>query len=259
MLACSPLRLTSTVLVEAKEAEGDQEDVQQAGVIGVLDVLEHQLPVARDALAHIAEHGELPAGEDAVEIAEHQRAEIILEALRRRIERGEDDAVAPRHAETLQPVRLGGEIGRHAALSLVAAAERHAEQLAAEIIGPLVVRADELLGGAEFALAEGDAAMGAAVDDDVDLAFPVAHDDDRLVADVAALEVARIGDLGLERDIGPRGTGEDALLLEPVDLGVGVQPERHKRRRLRRPMAAGRRHVVRQEHHGVRLRSRPGT
>jgi hypothetical protein len=222
-----------------------------------LDVLEHQLPVARYALAHIAEHGELAAAEDAVEIAQHQGAEIILECLGRGGERGEDDAVPPRHAQALQPVRQGVEIVRHAALPLVAAAERHAEQRAAEIVGPLVIGADEFLGIAEFVLAEGNPAMGAAIDHDVDRAARIAYDDDRFVADRAALEVAGMGNLRLERDIGPGRAGEDALLLQPVDLGIAVEPERHARGRPFRPMAARCRRIVRQEHHRRFLPSRP--
>ena len=41
-------------LIGAKQAEAHQEHVQQAGVIGVLDILEHQLPVGGDQLARVA-------------------------------------------------------------------------------------------------------------------------------------------------------------------------------------------------------------
>ena len=43
------------LVVGAPEAEGDEPGVQQARVVRVLDVLLHQLPVARDALAVVAE------------------------------------------------------------------------------------------------------------------------------------------------------------------------------------------------------------
>jgi len=42
------------LVVGAPEAEGDKPGVQQARVVRVLDVLLHQLPVARDALAVVA-------------------------------------------------------------------------------------------------------------------------------------------------------------------------------------------------------------
>ena len=43
------------LVVGAPEAEGDEPGVQQARVVRVLDVFLHQLPVARDALAVVAE------------------------------------------------------------------------------------------------------------------------------------------------------------------------------------------------------------
>jgi hypothetical protein len=55
--------------------------MQQAGMVGILDVLEHQLPVARDPLAQVTEHDEFAAREDPVEIAEHGIAEIAVERL----------------------------------------------------------------------------------------------------------------------------------------------------------------------------------
>ena len=204
-MAAGLVHLDRRLLVEAEQAEGHQEHVQQAGVVRVLDVLEHQLPVAGNALAHVAEHDELAAVEHAVEIAQHAVAEIGLERLVRRAEAGEHDAVPLRRREALQAVVLGAEIGRHAALAAIAAAERHAEQVAVEIVGPLVIGADELLRRAAAGGAELHAAMGAAVDQHVDRAVGTAHGDDLAVAELAALEVAGVGDLGFEADIEPVG------------------------------------------------------
>ena len=84
-----------------------------------------------------------------------------------------------------------------------------------------------------FAHAELHAAMGAAVDQHVDRAVLVADRDDLAGAEAAALEVAGIGDLGFEAGIEPRRAGKDSLLLAREDVGVGIDPVRHPRRRFR--------------------------
>src|SRR5882724_1439995 len=116
--------------------------MQEARMVRVLDVLEHQLPVAGDPLAQVAEHNELTASEHTIEVAEHVFAEIILERFVLRRKAGEHDAVPARHREPLKPVLFPSKIGRHAALTAIPPAEWHAEQIAAEIIGPLMIGAD---------------------------------------------------------------------------------------------------------------------
>jgi len=93
----------------------------------------------------------------------------------------------------VQPVILRIEIHGHAALFLHAAPERHADQIALQVVGPLVVGTHELGGAAEMPLAELHAPVSAAVLDDVDRAFLVAHHHDRLLADESALEIAGRG------------------------------------------------------------------
>ena len=213
--------------------------MEQARVVGILDVLEHQLPIARDPLPQIPEHDELAAVEDAVEIAEHRFAEIKLERFGVLGKAGEHDAVAARHREALQPMLLRAKIGRHAALTSIAAAERHAEQFAAEIIGPLVIGADKLLGRAAVSRAELRAAVGAAIEEDIDFARRVADRDHLPGAEPAALEVSGIGNLRLETDIEPARAGKDAFLLEREDPGIGVDPIRDARGSGLRPSAPG--------------------
>jgi hypothetical protein len=142
---------------------------------GSLDVLEHQLPVGRDELTRIAEDLDLPAVEDAVDELDHRLAEVGLERFDFRGERREDDAVARGDLEPAQAVLRWVEVGGHPALLLHAAAERHADEVPLEIVGPLVVRAHELLRMPEVLLAELHAAVRAAVLDDVDAALGVAH------------------------------------------------------------------------------------
>src|SRR6185437_8142121 len=128
-------------------------------------------------------------------------------------EGSEDDAAARRDAELPEPVLIEPEARRHAALLLEAAAERHADEVAGEVVGPLMVGTDELLGVAARRAAKLGAAMGAAVLDDAHRAVAVARDDDRGRPDEGALEVAGVRDLRLERDEVPGGSMEDALDL----------------------------------------------
>ena len=90
------VHLQLRLVVGAPEPEGDEPGVQQARVVRVLDVLLHQLPVARDALAVVAEDLQLAAVEQAVEVAEDRRAEEVLERLDVVVERREHDAAARR-------------------------------------------------------------------------------------------------------------------------------------------------------------------
>ena len=78
--------------------------------------------------------------------------------------------LAQSYLEPLQRVIFRLEILGHAAVLVDAAAERHADQLAAQIIGPLVIGTHELARVAMILLTELHAAMGAAIDEGLDLA-----------------------------------------------------------------------------------------
>ncbi len=132
---------------------------------------------------------------------------------------------------------LRTEIGRHAALAAITAAERHADQIAGEVIGPLVIGADELLRRTAAGSADLHAAMRAAIDQHVDRAVAAADRDHVAIAKLAALEVAGIGDLGLEADIQPVARAEDAVQFAREDLRIGIDPVRHARRSAVRPFA----------------------
>ena len=91
--------------------------MEQAGVVRVLDVLEHQLPVRRHRLALVAEHAQLPSVEDAVEPADVGRSEVVLERRQAAVERGKDDAVTFRHRQSLEPVVAIVEVDRHPSIT----------------------------------------------------------------------------------------------------------------------------------------------
>ena len=218
------VHLNGRLLIEAEQPKGHQKHVQQAGVVRILDVLEHQLPIAGYPLAQISQYDEFAPGKDTVKIAEHVVAEIGLEGRRLGRRAGEHDAVPAHDQKVLQTVLLRTEIGRHAALAAIAAAERDAEQIAREVVSPLMVRADELFRGAASDRAELGAAVSAPVDEDMDFAGGIAHGDDFFGAEPRAFEVAGLRDFGFETDIEPGRSRKNPLLLECEDVGIGIDP-----------------------------------
>ena len=223
-------------LIGAEQTKGHQEHVHQAGVIGVLDVLEHQLPIARDTLPHIAEEPQRTPIEHTVEIRQHGRAKVVCEWFDLRAKTGKDGAVTDRDLESLKPIRLAGEIGRHATLMLEATVERHPAQAPLEVVGPLMVRAGEPLHIPRWHTAKLDAAMRTAVDEDVHSPCLVTHQHHWPIANRHLLEIPRLRDFHLQADVGPALPTEDTAHLLLVDLGIGVGPERHPCHTFRRPM-----------------------
>ena len=73
--------------------------MQQTGVIRILDVFLHQLPVARNALAPVTQNFELAAIEDAVKVFQDGGAEKLLEGLHVMIEGCEHHATPHGHLE----------------------------------------------------------------------------------------------------------------------------------------------------------------
>src|SRR5436190_9522574 len=130
------------------------------------------------------------------------------------------------------------EFRRHAALPLDAALERYPGQLAGEVITPAVIDAGDLLAVTLLGQAQEIAAMGAAVDEGVDRAVRAARHNDRDLADCRGDPVAGLRDLRRQAQIAPGRPFEDLLLLEPVLLGIGVDPEGHLAERVGREAQA---------------------
>ena len=102
-----------------------------------------------------------------------------------------------------------------------------------------MVDAGEFLHAAGAFDAQQVAAMGAAVDERVDRAGRIAHDDDRGFTDGGRDIVTRFGEFHRETEVVPGGAFEQALLLVRVLVGVGVEPEGHLADAVRRPGDAG--------------------
>jgi hypothetical protein len=128
------------------------------------------------------------------------------------------------HVELVEAVIFRLEIRRHAALAGDAAAERYADELAGEIVGPLVIGADEFLGGAAELAAELGGAVPAAILDHVDRAVLGPRHHDRRRAHIRADEIAGVRHLGFERHVIPRAAVEDLFHFALVNVLVGVDP-----------------------------------
>ena len=204
----------------AKDACGNDELVQQPGVIGIAQVLEIDLPIGRDSLAAVAQHLDRLA-EDAVEVFQAQIVEKRLKRLDVRIEGAEYHTAVGRDVEHVEPMRALVEALGHAAGTVDAALERHADQVPPQVIAPMVVDAGVAVVGAERGAHELGAAMGTAVHERANLAVRPTVDHHRRVAHESGLVIAGIGDLGLQREIAPYRSAEDSLLFLVVEIGVG--------------------------------------
>ncbi|VDO13317.1 unnamed protein product, partial [Brugia timori] len=151
-----------------EKAEHHEERVQQRRVIGILEVLVVHLPVARKLVAAVTQDPELLAREGNVELLDNLLGHVLLQRRGLVGVGGEHHAVARRHAQLASPVLRVLEVRWHAADLVDSALERNALQIALEVVGPLVVGADELLGVPVAGAAEFGAAVGAAVLEDGD-------------------------------------------------------------------------------------------
>ena len=178
-------------------------------MIGVLDVLDIELPVVVQDLRGRAEDFRL-AAHDPADLRADQVADIFGQRRRLRRQRAEDEPGELVRAQFFQPVLFETEALRHAALAADAAAERDAGQIAGEIVAPGMIDAGQpVLGVAALLQADEIAAMGAAVDHRMDLAVLAARDDDRRLAEKRRLVVARLGQFVGEAEILPGGAEKD--------------------------------------------------
>src|SRR4030088_157571 len=218
------------------EAEGGEEQVQQARMIGDLHVLHVELPVARKNLAVAAEqlHRRL---HDAADLRHGLRPKILLDRWRllaggREHEPGQDlDSGLPR------PMLVRLAIRRHAALAADAAAEGDAREFAGKVIGPVVIDADDLAGLAALLEAQERAAMRATVLEGVDRTVPVARHHHRHVAEVRRAKRLGPRPLRLQAQKCPGVAAEYARLLLGVKLAIGIDPVGDPGEPLGRPAA----------------------
>ncbi len=132
------------------------------------------------------------------------------------VERAEDEAAIRFDARHLREI-----VFRVAQIGRVAFRPGYAAQSAVVEKIPAVIRALKRFAVALVPAAQGGAAMGAAIVQRADLAFGVAHDDQRPQAEPAGDEIVDVGDLALVRQIGP-GAAENVGHLGFENRRIGV-------------------------------------
>ena len=163
------------------------------------------------------------------------RPEIALDVFGILIECHEDGTPVALNPQHPQAVLGHFEVFGHAALAFKAAQERHTDQVALQVVAPVVVDAGEILGVAQLVAYQQRAAMRASVNKCMDLTIVAAHRDHRRVADIGRSVVAGLGDLGFECDIGPHRSAENPLLLFGKDLRIREYAVRNAAVVIRRP------------------------
>src|SRR6266852_3064996 len=131
-----------------------------------------------------AEQPELTTVEHSVELIEDLRSEIILDGFHVIAERREHDAMAAGDIEAAEMVLIQFEICRHSTPAIDAAAKRNGHQRARQVVGPLVIRTDELPGRAAVCLAEFGTAMSTSVFEGPHLPGVVPRDNDGSRSDI---------------------------------------------------------------------------
>src|SRR5215813_6864244 len=235
----------AALLRQPVEPKGGEERVQQARVVGVLDVFHIELPIARQRLAVAAEdlhrraHHAADAGDDL-------GPEIALERRRVRRKRPEHQARERLQPQLARPVSLGAALLRHAAPAAQALTEGDAGEVAAKIVAPVVVDADDIARLAALVEHQQRSAMRAAVLEGVKRAVPVAGHHHRHRTEARAAIAIGVGQLGLETEEMPGRPAKDARLLLLVDVAIRIDPIGYPGETFRRPAAS-----LRCNRHGV--------
>ena len=120
----------------------------------------------------------------------------------------------------MERVLAGIEVRVVAALALDALAERDTDQVALQVIAPLMIHTRMGHPVAAQLSTHQRAPVGAAVDKGVQTAVLAARHHNRRIPDKAGLEIAGLGQLGLQADVIPHRTPENTLLLAFINGGV---------------------------------------
>src|SRR5262249_17882286 len=123
-------------------------------------------------------------------------------------------------------VLFGAARRRHAALAAQPFAEGDAGEVAAKIVAPVVIDADDVARLPALVEHEQGAAMGTAILEGVQRAMLVAGDHDRHRTEIGAAVGVGAGQLGLEAEEIPGRPLKDPLLLPAINVAVGVEPIR---------------------------------
>src|SRR3989442_6917650 len=135
--------------------------MQDARMIGVLDILHVQLPVVVHELAIAPEHTDRTM-EYPGDVRGHAGTQPVGEWRHMRGEGGKHQAMQDLDAQALQAMRGKVEVWRQAPLVANAVPKRHATQAAVQIKGPVMVGTGKLLRVSALGDTEEGAALGTA-------------------------------------------------------------------------------------------------
>src|SRR5215813_8191805 len=162
--------------------------MQEARVVRVPGVFGVQLPVRTDELAPITEDADRTV-EDTIEPRSLCWTKICFDRLDLVVKGGEHDAVVRRDSQFGERDFCGIKICGIASLTFDAATEGHADQIAAEIVTPLMVDADVGSAIAAHLPANERAAVRAAIHERMQLALAISGHHDWRVANESRFEV----------------------------------------------------------------------
>ena len=158
-------------------------------MIGVLHVLDIELPIVGKSLRDAAEHDGLAAAEHAVDPREDLVAEIFLDRRHVLRKRAEHQPVHDRDAQLARIVLLHAEAVGHPAFALDPVFEGDARQVALRVVGPGMIDAGKiLLSLAVRVEADQRASVRAAVLENIDFAIVIARDNDGRIAHLRRTE-----------------------------------------------------------------------
>src|SRR6267378_648402 len=211
------------LLLQAVKAESRKEKVQEARVVGVLHVLEVELPVALQHLAIAAEdlHGFLHHAADS---RRDLGTDVAFDRRRRLRERREHQAAEDLDAEFSRRMAPRVGVPGHAAFALDATAERDRSEVAPQVVGPVVIDAGDLFRVAAVRETQERTAVRAAVFEAADGTGFVPRRYHRHLARERGLEISLLRQLGLKAEEIPGVAAVDAFLLPGVDFFVLVDP-----------------------------------
>src|SRR6266480_1733620 len=224
----------AALLRQSIKPKGGEERVQQARVVAVLDVLHVELPVARQRLAVAAQHLDRRT-HHAADARDDLGAKILRERRGVRRQRAEDQACKRLNPQLTRPVCFGAALRRHAAFAAQPLAEGDPGEVAAEIVAPVVIDADDIACLAALVEHEQRSAMGAAVLEGVKLAVLVARHHHRHRTEARAAISIGGRQLGFEAEELPGRPAKDARLLLLVNPTIGIRPVGNPREPFCRP------------------------
>src|SRR4029079_374445 len=172
----------------------------------------------------MAQHLELAPVECRLKLAQDVGSEIFGNRLHLVTIGRKHHAAMTGHIESRETMLALVETTRHPSLAADAALERDANQIAFQIIGPLVIGADEFVRVAGQLATEFCGPMRAAVFDNGYGAILGARHDHGRGPHIRSDEVARIGELRLKGHVGPGRPLKNTLYLARINRFVGVDP-----------------------------------